>query len=106
MRRLEYTRYIYIISLQYSIVYYEKDGDEVFQHRLQPDVVTLPDYEILQVNMKYQKSKYDLLEKRTIHTSFSTDIELTLKITFHKIKEHLILLSGKSRGSETSQTGS
>ncbi|XP_011311531.1 phosphatidylinositol 3-kinase catalytic subunit type 3 [Fopius arisanus] len=35
----------------YSIVYYEKDGDEVVQHRSQPDVVTLPDYEILQENL-------------------------------------------------------
>lgn len=34
---------------KYFIVYYEKDGDEVVQHRSQPDVVTLPDYEILQV---------------------------------------------------------
>lgn len=38
-------------GVPYSIVYYEKDGDEVFQHRLQPDVVTLPDYEILQENL-------------------------------------------------------
>ncbi|KAK0088858.1 hypothetical protein PV325_010455 [Microctonus aethiopoides] len=35
----------------YSIVYYEKDGDEVAQHRSQPDIVTLPDYEILQENL-------------------------------------------------------
>lgn len=32
-------------------MYYEKDGDEVVQHRSQPDVVTLPDYEILQVSI-------------------------------------------------------
>ncbi|CAK9810048.1 Phosphatidylinositol 3-kinase catalytic subunit type 3 [Anthophora quadrimaculata] len=38
-------------SIPYSIVYYEKDGDEVVQHRSQPDVVTLPDYEILQENL-------------------------------------------------------
>lgn len=49
--RLETSHNIYktFISFQYSIVYYEKDGDEVVQHRSQPDVVTLPDYEILQV---------------------------------------------------------
>ncbi|XP_057333855.1 phosphatidylinositol 3-kinase catalytic subunit type 3 [Microplitis mediator] len=35
----------------YSIVYYEKDGDEVVQHRAQPDVVTIPDYEILAENL-------------------------------------------------------
>ncbi|XP_015590775.1 phosphatidylinositol 3-kinase catalytic subunit type 3 isoform X3 [Cephus cinctus] len=38
-------------GVPYSIVYYEKDGDEVVQHRSQPDVVTLPDYEILQENL-------------------------------------------------------
>ncbi|KAG7203552.1 hypothetical protein KM043_013600 [Ampulex compressa] len=38
-------------GIPYSIVYYEKDGDEVVQHRSQPDVVTLPDYEILQENL-------------------------------------------------------
>lgn len=32
-------------------MHYEKDGDEVVQHRSQPDVVTLPDYEILQVSI-------------------------------------------------------
>ncbi|XP_012268882.2 phosphatidylinositol 3-kinase catalytic subunit type 3 [Athalia rosae] len=38
-------------GVPYSIVYYEKDGDEVVQHRSQPDVVTLPDFEILQENL-------------------------------------------------------
>ncbi|XP_034949252.1 phosphatidylinositol 3-kinase catalytic subunit type 3 [Chelonus insularis] len=38
-------------GIPYSIVYYEKDGDEVVQHRSQPDVVTIPDYEILQENL-------------------------------------------------------
>lgn len=38
-------------GILYSIVYYEKDGDEVVPHRSQPDVVTLPDYEILQENL-------------------------------------------------------
>ncbi|EZA60206.1 Phosphatidylinositol 3-kinase catalytic subunit type [Ooceraea biroi] len=38
-------------GMPYSIVYYEKDGDEVFQHRSQSDVVKLPDYEILQENL-------------------------------------------------------
>ncbi|XP_043278033.1 phosphatidylinositol 3-kinase catalytic subunit type 3 [Venturia canescens] len=38
-------------GIPYSVVYYEKDGDEVVQHRSQPDVVTLPDYEILQENL-------------------------------------------------------
>lgn len=42
---------MFIFFFQYSIVYYEKDGDEVVQHRSQPDVVTLPDYEILQVSI-------------------------------------------------------
>ncbi|XP_046749472.1 phosphatidylinositol 3-kinase catalytic subunit type 3 [Diprion similis] len=38
-------------GIPYSVVYYEKDGDEVVQHRSQPDVVTLPDFEILQENL-------------------------------------------------------
>ncbi|KAH0534285.1 phosphatidylinositol 3-kinase catalytic subunit type 3 [Cotesia glomerata] len=38
-------------GMPYSIVYYEKDGDEVVQHRAQPDVVTIPDYEILAENL-------------------------------------------------------
>lgn len=42
---------ITIGGIPYAIVYYEKDGDEVVQHRLQPDVVTLPDFEILQENL-------------------------------------------------------
>ncbi|XP_031781738.1 phosphatidylinositol 3-kinase catalytic subunit type 3 isoform X2 [Nasonia vitripennis] len=42
---------IIIDGFPYFIVYYEKDGDEVVQHRSQPDVVTLPDYEILQENL-------------------------------------------------------
>ncbi|XP_058804618.1 phosphatidylinositol 3-kinase catalytic subunit type 3 [Phymastichus coffea] len=40
-----------IDGIPYSIIYYENDGDDVVQHRTQADIVTLPDYEILQENL-------------------------------------------------------
>lgn len=52
-------------------MYYEKDGDEVFQHRLQPDVVTLPDYEILQVRF-LQKKIYKVMYMRHIQYMLQT----------------------------------
>ncbi|XP_014210139.1 phosphatidylinositol 3-kinase catalytic subunit type 3 [Copidosoma floridanum] len=42
---------IIVDGVLYVIVHYEKDGDEVVQHRSQPDIVILPDYEILQENL-------------------------------------------------------
>jgi phosphatidylinositol 3-kinase len=39
--------------LQYAVVYYEKDGDDVYQFRVQADIVTVPDHEILQVCTSY-----------------------------------------------------
>lgn len=38
--------------LQYAVVYYEKDGNEVYQFRVQADIVTVPDHEILQVSTR------------------------------------------------------
>lgn len=38
-----------LLIFQYSVVYYEKDGDEIYQFRVQADLVTVPDNEILQV---------------------------------------------------------
>lgn len=35
--------------LQHSIVYYEQDGDDIYQFRVQTDLVSVPDSEILQV---------------------------------------------------------
>lgn len=32
------------------IVYFEQDGEEVYQFRVQPDIVTVPDHEILKVS--------------------------------------------------------
>ncbi|KAH9638283.1 hypothetical protein HF086_003081 [Spodoptera exigua] len=34
---------------KHAIVYYEQDGDEMYQFRAQADIVTVPDYEILQI---------------------------------------------------------
>ncbi|XP_066599239.1 phosphatidylinositol 3-kinase catalytic subunit type 3 [Prorops nasuta] len=38
-------------NISHSILFYEKDGDDLISHRLQPDVVTLPDCEISQENL-------------------------------------------------------
>lgn len=42
---------ICIDDAPYSVVYYEREGDELSQHKSQPDVVMLPDHEILQENL-------------------------------------------------------
>jgi hypothetical protein len=39
----------YVLCLQHSVVFYEQDGDEVYQFRAQADLVRVPDLEILQV---------------------------------------------------------
>lgn len=36
---------------QHAVVYYEQDGDEMYQFRAQADIVTVPDCEILQVSI-------------------------------------------------------
>jgi len=35
--------------LQHSVVFYEQDGDDIYQFRSQADLVRVPDPEILQV---------------------------------------------------------
>ncbi|XP_066993314.2 phosphatidylinositol 3-kinase catalytic subunit type 3 isoform X2 [Anabrus simplex] len=42
-------------GVPHSVVFYEQDGDEVYQFRAQADVVTVPDYEILQENLVESK---------------------------------------------------
>ncbi|CAB3253983.1 unnamed protein product, partial [Arctia plantaginis] len=39
----------------HAVVYYEEDGDEVYQFKAQADIVTVPDYEILQENLVESK---------------------------------------------------
>lgn len=46
---------IEVNSIPHSVVYYEKDGDEVYQFRVQADIVTVPDNEILQENLVESK---------------------------------------------------
>ncbi|CAG5083173.1 Similar to pik3c3: Phosphatidylinositol 3-kinase catalytic subunit type 3 (Xenopus laevis) [Cotesia congregata] len=58
-------------GLPYSIVYYEKDGDEVVQHRAQPDVVTIPDYEILAENLV--EAKHHKLARYPPTTALTTE---------------------------------
>jgi hypothetical protein len=41
----------YVLCLQHSVVFYEQDGDEVYQFRVQADLVRVPDHEILQVRI-------------------------------------------------------
>ena len=46
---------------QHSVVYYEPDGDNMFPFRSQPEIVTVPDHEILEVTIPYVSSiKYVL----------------------------------------------
>ncbi|XP_049792140.1 phosphatidylinositol 3-kinase catalytic subunit type 3 isoform X1 [Schistocerca nitens] len=42
-------------GVAHSVVYYEQDGDEVYQFRAQADIVTVPDNEILQENLVESK---------------------------------------------------
>lgn len=41
---------IVIDTIPHHIVYFEQDGDEVYQFRVQADIVTIPDQEILKVS--------------------------------------------------------
>lgn len=42
-------------GVPHSVVYYEQDGDEVYQFRAQADLVRVPDHEILQENLVESK---------------------------------------------------
>lgn len=41
---------ITVDNIPHYIVYFEQDGDDVYQFRVQADVVTVPDQEILKVS--------------------------------------------------------
>ncbi|XP_028155979.1 phosphatidylinositol 3-kinase catalytic subunit type 3 isoform X1 [Ostrinia furnacalis] len=42
---------VQIDGINHAVVYYEQDGDEMYQFRAQADIVTVPDYEIGQENL-------------------------------------------------------
>lgn len=42
---------IFVESIPHYVVYYEPDGDEIYQFRSQADIVTVPDNEILLVSL-------------------------------------------------------
>ncbi|XP_045501479.1 phosphatidylinositol 3-kinase catalytic subunit type 3 [Colias croceus] len=42
---------VQIDGVDHAVVYYEQDGDEMYQFRAQAEIVTVPDYEILQENL-------------------------------------------------------
>ncbi|XP_050664741.1 phosphatidylinositol 3-kinase catalytic subunit type 3 isoform X2 [Leptidea sinapis] len=46
---------VQIDGISHAVVYYEQDGDEMFQFRAQGEVVTVPDYEIMQENLVESK---------------------------------------------------
>lgn len=46
---------VQIDGINHAIVYYEQDGDEMYQFRAQAEIVTVPDYEILQENVVESK---------------------------------------------------
>ena len=41
-------------NIPHHIIYFEKNGDKIYQFRAQVEIVTVPDYEILQV-LKFLK---------------------------------------------------
>lgn len=46
---------VQIDGINHAVVYYEEDGDEIYQFRAQAEIVTVPDYEILQENLVESK---------------------------------------------------
>ncbi|GBP18681.1 Phosphatidylinositol 3-kinase catalytic subunit type 3 [Eumeta japonica] len=46
---------VQIDNINHAVVYYEQDGDEMYQFRAQADIVTVPDHEILQENLVESK---------------------------------------------------
>ncbi|OWR50514.1 phosphatidylinositol 3-kinase catalytic subunit type 3 isoform X1 [Danaus plexippus] len=46
---------VQIDGINHAVVYYEQDGDEMYQFRAQAEIVTVPDYEILQENLVESK---------------------------------------------------
>ncbi|KAM3958517.1 phosphatidylinositol 3-kinase 59F [Aphomia sociella] len=46
---------VQIDGIDHAVVYYEQDGDEMYQFRAQAEIVTVPDYEILQENLVESK---------------------------------------------------
>lgn len=53
---------------KYSVVFYEQDGDELYQFRYNPDIVLVPDSEVLQENLV--ESKHHNLT-RSLHRGIS-----------------------------------
>ncbi|KAJ8304892.1 hypothetical protein KUTeg_018475 [Tegillarca granosa] len=46
---------VYFEDIEYTVVYFEKDGDEPFTYRTQAEIVTVPDPEILMENLVESK---------------------------------------------------
>lgn len=42
-------------NIVYSVVHYEQDGDEIYPFRVNPDIVTVPDAEVMQENLVESK---------------------------------------------------
>ncbi|XP_041980818.1 phosphatidylinositol 3-kinase catalytic subunit type 3 [Aricia agestis] len=42
-------------GIEHAVVYYEQDGDEMYQFKAEAEIVTVPDYEILQENLAESK---------------------------------------------------
>ena len=47
-----------IVYFQHSVVYFEPERDEVYQVRTQPEIVHIPDVEILLVSKHYNKQNF------------------------------------------------
>ncbi|XP_063383010.1 phosphatidylinositol 3-kinase catalytic subunit type 3 isoform X1 [Cydia fagiglandana] len=46
---------VHIDGINHAVVYYEQDGDEMYQFRAQAEIVTVPDHEIQQENLVENK---------------------------------------------------
>lgn len=42
-------------GIPHSVVYFEQDGEDIYQFRAQADLVTVPDHEILKVCLQHKK---------------------------------------------------
>lgn len=57
--------YVHYNDLQFTVIYYEKGGDDAFQYRTQAEIVCVPDPEILEENLV--ESKHHKLA-RSLHS--------------------------------------
>ncbi|CAH2258733.1 jg5410 [Pararge aegeria aegeria] len=85
---------VQIDGIDHAVVYYEQDGDEMYQFRAQAEIVTVPDYEILQL---VQALKYE--DYMEIHDEYARICGK--EVAVYSDSEGKLLQSGH-RGSQAS----